>query len=128
MNKKEIETNAKLTKRNMIVMYIIPLILLIIVGVIYIPTQNNILLIPFAILMFIVLFGHDASTRSCPNCKKWNSVIWEKTEKKTKSMPVTKKNLIGKKKSTEVKRKYVVYTGKCNHCGYTFQREQEKII
>lgn len=125
---KEIEENQKNTKKKMIIQYLIPLILLIIVAIIYIPTQKNILLIPFAILMLIVLFGHDASSRSCPHCKKWNSVIWEKTEKKTKNIPVTKKNILGKKKDTEVKRKYVVNTGKCRNCGYTFEKEQERII
>ena len=102
--------------------------MLVITGIIYIPTQKNILLIPFAILMFIVLFGHDASTRTCPNCKKWNSVIWEHVERKTKKEKITKKNIVGKKVEKDIKRKYVEYSGKCKNCGHTFKKETEKII
>ena len=128
LKQKEIEQNQRTTKKKMIIQYLIPLILLVIVGVIYIPTHNNFLLIPFAILMFIVLFGHDASTRSCPNCKKWNTIIWERTEKKTKKIKVTKMSILGKKKELEAKRKYIINTGKCKNCGYTFEKEQERII
>ena len=67
--------NEKESKKKIIFIYIIPLIALVALGFIYIFTHINILLIPFAFLMFIVLFGWDGATRVCPNCKIWNSVV-----------------------------------------------------
>ena len=41
VSKKEIEQNEKISKRNKILMYTIPLTLIIIIAIIYILTNNN---------------------------------------------------------------------------------------
>lgn len=124
----EYEENQKESKKKMIIQYMIPLALLIVVALIYIQTQKNILLIPFAVLTMIVLFGWDASTRTCPECRKWNSVSWLKTENIKRTTTKSKKNLLGKEK-TEKKTVHIrkIYK-KCRNCGHEFETEQTKLF
>ena len=74
------DLNEKESKKKIILIYIIPLIALVVLGFIYIFTHINILLIPFAFLMFIVLFGWDGATSLD---KKWK-YIWNRRNKNKK--------------------------------------------
>lgn len=119
--------NEKESKKKIILMYIIPLTVLVIVGFVYIFIHINILLIPFAFLMFIVLFGWDSATRVCPNCKVWNSVIWTKSENISEIEEIkTKKK---KQKNTKkMKIKYTINQGKCKECGCVFERKKQRLF
>ena len=96
---KQIVENEKKSKTLTIWLYIIPLICAVIIAIAYILTQLNILLIIFAVLMFIILFGWDGSTRTCPECKRWNAIVWIKSEKQTRE--IEKENKGKKQKSKE---------------------------
>ena len=112
----------------MIIQYLIPLILLIIVAILYIPTQMNILLIFFAILVFITLWGWDSSSRVCRNCKKWNSIVWIKTEKISKKTNVKKQSLFNKNKKKQVLVKMTRLTGECKHCKCEYEIEKNRLM
>lgn len=119
--------NEKESKKKIILIYIIPLIALVALGFIYIFTHINILLIPFAFLMFIVLFGWDGATRVCPNCKIWNSVVWIKSENisETEEIKAKKKK---QKSNKKVKIKYTINQGKCKECGCVFERKKQRLF
>ena len=119
--------NEKESKKKIIFIYIIPLIALVALGFIYIFTHINILLIPFAFLMFIVLFGWDGATRVCPNCKIWNSVVWIKSENisETEEIKTKKKK---QKSNKKVKIKYTINQGKCKECGCVFERKKQRLF
>lgn len=119
--------NEKESKKKIILIYIIPLIALVALGFIYIFTHINILLIPFAFLMFIVLFGWDGATRVCPNCKIWNSVVWIKSENisETEEIKTKKKK---QKSNKKVKIKYTINQGKCKECGCVFERKKQRLF
>lgn len=120
--------NQKNSKNKTILQYIIPLVLTIIVALIYIPTHNNILLIPFGILMFVVLFGWDSSTRTCRNCKKWNSIMWIKSEKIRRKTNVKKRSVIRKDKMKQVTEKVIILRGKCKNCECEYELERNRIF
>ena len=119
--------NEKEPNNKIILIYIIPLIALVALGFIYIFTHINILLIPFAFLMFIVLFGWDGATRVCPNCKIWNSVVWIKSENisETEEIKTKKKK---QKSNKKVKIKYTINQGKCKECGCVFERKKQRLL
>ena len=81
---KEIVENEKKSKKMTMLLYVVPFACAVIIAIIYILTQLKFLLIIFAILVFITLFGWDGSTRTCPECRKWNAIVWTKVEKETK--------------------------------------------
>lgn len=120
---KEIRNNEKEAKKLTTLLYTVPLVLAIIVAFIYIFTQLNFLLIIFAILMFVILFGWDGSTRTCPECKKWNAIIWTKVDKETREVQSKNK---GKKKSS--KEKITKMEGKCKYCQKTVNTERKRFI
>ena len=119
----EITKNEKESKKKTIIMYLVPMTILVIVGTVYIVAQRNWLLVIFAILMFIVLWGWDSSTRVCPKCKKWNSVVWIKTERFDKK----EEKIVGKKKK-ESKIKYTRNQGKCKNCGCIYETIKQRIL
>ncbi len=121
------DLNEKESKKKIILIYIIPLIALVALGFIYTFTHINILLIPFAFLMFIVLFGWDGATRVCPNCKIWNSVVWIKSENisETEEIKTEKKK---QKSNKKVKIKYTINQGKCKECGCVFERKKQRLF
>ncbi len=120
---KEIRNNEKEAKKLTTLLYTVPLVLAIIVAFIYIFTQLNFLLIIFAILMFVILFGWDGSTRTCPECKKWNAIIWTKVDKETREVQSKNK---GKKKSS--KEKITKMEGTCKYCKKTVNTERKRFI
>ena len=113
----EKEKNEKISKRNKTYMYTIPLIIIIMLAIFYIPTNNNYLLIPFGIFFLIFLFGWDANQRTCKECKKWNSIIWINNKVDIRTTPKQKKNLIGKTVTKNERKKVTISTGKCTNCG-----------
>ena len=117
ISKKEIEKNEKKSRKNKLFMYTIPLIIIILLAIIYIPTNNNYLLIPFAIFFLIFLFGWDSNQRTCSECKKWNSIIWTESKVDIQTTAKQKKNLIGKTVTKNVRKKRTISTGKCTNCG-----------
>ena len=116
--------NEKISKKNIIYLYISPLVLLIVTGIAYVLMQNNFFLIFFAIFMFIILWGWDGSSRTCPSCKKWNSVVWIKNEKRVRKTKITKKNFLKKETTKTMKEKYLKVTGKCKNCDCEYETEK----
>lgn len=128
ISKKKIEENENESKKWALILYVIPLVIIIVIAIIYIITQKNILLIPFGILMFVVLFGGDCSSRTCPKCKKWNSVSWTKTEKRIKKYTETKKNFLKKDVKKETKQKYMLLGGKCKVCDCEYETKKNRFL
>ena len=101
LDESEVKNNLKYTRKMLILTYILPLIISIIIALIYLFTQKNFLLIPFAIFVLVVLFGADSTSRVCPSCKKWNSVTVIKHVSKTKVIKEKSKGMFNKKKIRE---------------------------
>jgi hypothetical protein len=117
--------NEKDSRKKTILIYFIPLTALVIIGFIYIFTHINVLLIPFAVLMFIVLFGWDSATRICPNCKSWNAAVWIKNENVSETEEKKEKS---KNKNKKIKVKYTIIQGKCKNCGCVFEKKKQRIF
>lgn len=120
--------NQKDSKKNTVLQYLIPLIVTIIISLIYIPTQNNILLIPFGISTLVTLFGWDCSSRICSNCKKWNSIIWTQSKKTSKKTNIKKRSIIGKNKTKEITEKITIVRAKCKNCDCEYEIEKNRIF
>ena len=128
IKKESIEKNKKESTKKAMMLYTVPLAIIVIVGIAYIFTQINILLFIFAPFMFIVLWGGDSSSRTCPKCKKWNSVTWNKTERRVRTETIKTKGMFNKEKSKTIKHKYLKLGGKCNSCNCEFETEKNRII
>ena len=128
ISEEEKAENQKQSKNKTMIMYLIPLVSMIIIAIIYIITQISFLLILFGVLMFITLWGWDSSTRTCCECKKWNSAIWIKTERLSRKTTIKKKSLIKKGKTKEIMEKYTRLTGRCKNCECEFEIEKNSII
>ncbi len=122
MDREKVE-NEKRSKKLTICLYLIPLILAVIIALVYIFIQQNFLLIIFAVLMFVILFGWDGSSRICPECKRWNAIIWTKVEKETREV---KNNDKGKKQNT--KNRITKMEGKCKYCNKIVHTEKKRLI
>lgn len=122
MDREKVE-NEKRSKKLTICLYLIPLILAVIIALVYIFIQQNFLLIIFAVLMFVILFGWDGSSRICPECKRWNAIIWTKVEKETTEV---KNNDKGKKQNT--KNRITKMEGKCKYCNKIVHTEKKRLI
>ncbi len=122
------QNNQKDSNFKKVVLYGIPLVTTIAIGIIYIPTSNHILLIPFGILLLITLFGWDSNSRTCPRCKKWNSILWIKNDNIIDKSSVKTKSFFGKEKTKFDKRYITKSTGKCKECGYTYTKEKTRKI
>ena len=127
VSEKEILKNEKEFKRNKILMYTIPIIALVILLILYILTINHYLLIPFGILFFIFLFGWDSKQRTCPKCKKWNSLIWIENKIILRTTK-TKKKILKKEYEKNKKEKISRSVGKCKNCGEETEIEKIKKI
>ena len=123
-----VKENDKRAKRLFLLLYFLPLALLIIIAIIYIPSHNNLLLVPFAFLMFIVLFGHDGSIRTCPHCKKWNSVVFTENKNIIRTKKETIKNVVGKEKVKETKLRLKRFKGECQNCGFVVNTEKKRLL
>lgn len=125
VSQKEIEQNEKNRKISKMLLLYIPIIILIIISAIYIfVIRLDVLLIPFAIVFLIFLFGWDANQRTCNNCKKWNSVVWVDNKLIINETKEEKKNFLGIQKT---KRERIDKTvGKCANCGKEYTKEKIK--
>ena len=119
----EIEENEKVTKKNTWLLFRVPVILDVILAIIYIPTANNILLIPIGIIFVLILYGMDCHQRICENCKKWNSTVVLKSEGFLRTSRVNEKNLFNKNKIKEKKNIVNKTQVKCLNCGYETKKE-----
>lgn len=121
---KEIVENEKKSKKMTMLLYVVPFACAVIIAIIYILTQLKFLLIIFAILVFITLFGWDGSTRTCPECRKWNAIVWTKVEKETKE---STKEARGKKRKI-LKEKITKMEGKCKYCKNVAHIERKRLF
>ena len=127
LNEEEVKQNEEESKRKKMLMYTLPIIIFVIIGVIYISTNIHYLLIPFAIVFLIFLFGWDANQRTCTESKKWNSLIWIDNKIIVRKIEKQKKNFLGKEKVKNVREKVSISTGKCKNCGkeITFEKSRK---
>lgn len=128
VSENEIKKNNKIYKRNKLVLYSIPLVLVIINAIIYLLTNNNIFLIIFGITLFILLFGWDGNSRTCTKCKKWNSLIWIKNKNIIKVHYKNTKNIFGKLQEKAKEERLNQKEGKCINCGNIERIEKRRII
>lgn len=119
----EIKENEKESKKKMWISYRIPIIVEVILAVIYIPTTNNILLIPISIIFALILYGADCKQRLCPYCKKWNSTVINNYENVVRTSKTEKLNFIRKPKIKEKKNIVNKTASKCLNCGHESKKE-----
>ena len=126
VSKEEIEKNEKETKKKTWLLYRLPIIVVIILALIYIPTSQHLLLIPIALVFVVVLYGWDCHSRICPYCKKWNSTVTLSDETVLRKKQITQKNLLGKDKTKEKKDIVNKRKNKCLNCGHIQEIEKVK--
>ncbi len=127
ISKNEIDNNFKDTKKKILLMYTVPLAFIVVCGIAYILTQKFWILFPFGIFFFIALFGWDGSGRTCSNCKKWNSCIIIKSDKKENIKVKKTKNFIGKEKEKKIKEKRIIAQHQCKNCGQIIEIDKEQL-
>ena len=125
IGKEELEENEKDYKKKKLLIYTTPLISIIVIAIIYIFTNIHYLLIPFGILFLIFLYGWDSNQRTCPECKKWNSIIWTDTKVIVETAEKPKKGLLGKYK---LNKRITRNVGKCTNCGKEITIEKQRKI
>lgn len=113
------------SKKRLIFLYIVPIVGTILIACIYIPTQNNFLLIPFGVCFLVTLFGWDGSTRMCKKCGKWNSLVTIKANKKTIQKTKKYKTITGKEKEKIIKIKHEITQHECRNCGQIIEKDKE---
>lgn len=123
LSEEEIKENEKESNRKTWLLYRIPIIVDVILAIIYIPTSNNILLIPISIIFALILYGIDCKQRVCPYCKKWNSTVVQNYENVMRTSKIQKQNLIGKSKIQEKKNIVNKTASKCLNCGHESKKE-----
>lgn len=139
---KERVVNKKESSNKTTFMYIIPLSICIIIALAYLFTRFFWLLPVLIIFGLVTMFGWDGSGRTCPKCKKWNSVVWIKNERIKRTKTVTTKvkkeekfklfKLLSRKKKepqyeekTKIKEERIKREhGKCTNCGHEFKNEK----
>ena len=123
VSEEEIKQNEKQSKIKNYLLYKIPIIIEIILVLFYVPTANNILLIPISIIFVIILYGIDCHQRICSNCKKWNSTVTLKDDRFLRTTKVEKQNLLGKNKIKKKKNIVNKIQTKCLNCGHVTEKE-----
>ena len=126
VSKEEIEKNEKESKRNKVIFFIIPIILLVLLAIIYVPTSNNILLIPIATVFAVLLYGVDCKQRTCRYCKKWNSAVVIGSKSSVTKKQIEKQKLMGKNKISEKKQILTENKYKCKNCGHVIEEKKIK--
>lgn len=122
------DKNEKENKKRKVILYTIPLTIVIVMAIIYFLTTKIIFLILFGIILFIFLFGWDGNSRICPECHKWNSMIWISNKNITKKTTFNKKNLLGKDIQKQKEEKLIRKEGKCINCGKISTIDKKRII
>ena len=136
--------NKQESSKKTTLLYIIPLVICIIIALVYLFTGATLhwLLIILVVLGVLTMFGWDGSARTCPKCKKWNSVVWIKNERIKRTKTVTTRvrkeekfkllKLFSKKKrepqyedKTKIREERIKREhGKCTNCGHEFKNEK----
>lgn len=123
ISKSQVEENQKKSKIRLIFLYIIPLTIAVVLGFVYIPTQKNILLLPFGIMFLITLFGWDGSTRTCTKCKKWNATIGIDSKVTKEFEEIKVKGLFGKERIKRRQVKHTISKYECKNCGHIVEKD-----
>lgn len=124
----EYKANQKDSKKKLYMLYLIPMGIAIILAIVYILLRGILWLILFSVVAAVVVFGWDTCNRTCPKCKKWNSVTWVEFKKVEKTTNVQVKTLFGKGKTKNKVVKVRRSTGKCTHCNHKFEKENKSLF
>ncbi len=128
ISSEEYAANQKDAKKKLYMLYLIPLGIDIALAIAYILLRGILLLILFSIVAAVVVFGWDTTNRTCPKCKKWNSVSWVGYKKIKKATNIKKVSILGKSKTKEKFENIRRSTGKCTHCNHTFEKDSKSFF
>lgn len=121
----EYKANQKDSKKKLYLLYMIPLGIAIVLAIVYILLRGILWLILFSIVSAVVVFGWDTCNRTCPRCKKWNTVSWIGYKKIEKTTNIKVKTLFGKGKTKDKVERVRRSTGKCKHYNHTFDKDSK---
>ncbi len=124
----EYQANQKDSKKKLYLLYIIPLVIAIALAIVYILLRGILWLILFSIVAAVVVFGWDTCNRTCPRCKKWNTISWVGYKKIEKTTNIKVKTLFGKGKTKDKVEKVRRSTGRCTHCNHTFEKDSKSLF
>ena len=124
----EYQANQKDSKKKLYLLYIIPLVIAIALAIVYILLRGILWLILFSVVAAVVVFGWDTCNRTCPRCKKWNTISWVGYKKIEKTTNIKVKTLFGKGKTKDKVEKIRRSTGKCTHCNHTFEKDSKSLF
>ena len=128
ISEEEIQANQKDSKKKLYLIYLIPLGIAIVLAIVYILLRGILWLILFSVVAAVVVFGWDTCNRTCPRCKKWNTVSWVGYKKIEKTTNIKVKTLFGKGKTKDKVEKVRRSTGRCTHCNHTFEKESKSFF
>lgn len=124
----EYQANQKDSKKKLYLLYIIPLVIAIALAIVYILLRGILWLILFSVVAAVVVFGWDTCNRTCPRCKKWNTISWVGYKKIEKTTNIKVKTLFGKGKTKDKVEKVRRSTGRCTHCNHTFEKDSKSLF
>ena len=128
ISEEEIQANQKDSKKKLYLIYLIPLGIAIVLAIVYILLRGILWLILFSVVAAVVVFGWDTCNRTCPRCKKWNTVSWVGYKKIEKTTNIKVKTLFGKGKTKDKVEKVRRSTGRCTHCNHEFEKESKSFF
>lgn len=121
----EIKKNKKESFVKKILLKYIPVSISILLMITYVFTNNSVFLWILSGTVFISLFGIEFSHNSCPNCGKWNSVNWEKSEWFEDKEKIVQETAFGKQKYKMKKIRIYKRDGKCQNCAEKVHKESK---
>jgi phage FluMu protein Com len=124
----EYQANQKDSKKKLYLLYMIPLGIAIVLAIVYILLRGILWLILFSIVAAVVVFGWDTCNRTCPRCKKWNSVSWVEYKKVERTTNIKVKSFLGRGKTKDKVEKIRKSKGRCTHCNHTFEKESKSFF
>lgn len=128
ISEEEIQANQKDSKKKLYLIYLIPLGIAIVLAIVYILLRGILWLILFSVVAAVVVFGWDTCNRTCPRCKKWNTVSWVGYKKIERTTNIKVKTLFGKGKTKDKVEKVRRSTGRCTHCNHEFEKESKSFF
>jgi len=128
ISEEEIQANQKDSKIKLYMLYMIPLGIAIVLAIVYILLRGMPWLIAFSIVAAVVVFGWDTCNRTCPRCKKWNTITWIGYKKVQRTTNIKVKTLFGKGKTKDKVERIRRSTGKCTHCNHIFEKESKSFF
>ena len=124
----EYQANQKDSKKKLYMLYMIPLGIGIVLAIVYILLRGILWLILFSVVAAVVVFGWDTCNRTCPRCKKWNTVTWVGFKKVERTTNVKVKSFLGRGKTKDKVEKIRRSTGRCTHCNHTFEKDSKSLF